>query len=94
MPVIKPFITYVKNTISFDEFEHFIEKTPDNSILDPEQNTIIYDEKDFIEKILSTLPESQREIITLRYLQELEYPEIAAITGKNERASRRLYPAR
>lgn len=77
-----------KHTISFDEFEHFIEKTPDNSILDPEQNTIIYDEKDFIEKILSTLPESQREIITLRYLQELEYPEIAAITGKNEEALR------
>ena len=77
-----------KHAISFDAFEHFIEKTPDDSMLDPEQNTIVYDEKDFIQKILSTLPESQREIVTLRYLQELEYPEIAAITGKNEEALR------
>lgn len=79
-----------KHAISFDEFEHFIEKTPDDSILDPEQNTIIYDEKDFIQKILSTLPESQREIITLRYLQELEYPEIAAMVNKSEDTIRQI----
>jgi RNA polymerase sigma-70 factor (ECF subfamily) len=79
-----------KHTVSFDELEHFIEKTPDDSILDPEKNTIIYDEKDFIQKALSILPELQREIITLRYLQELEYPEIAAITGKNEEALRQI----
>lgn len=78
-----------KHSISFDAFENFIERTPDESIANPEENTIINNEKDFIQKILITLPEPQREVIILRYLQELEYSEIAGITGKNEATIRK-----
>lgn len=79
-----------KHAISLDAVENFIEKTPDDSVLDPEKTTIVNNEKEFVQKMLSTLPELQREIITLRYLQELEYSEIAAITGKTEEALRQI----
>ncbi len=41
-----------------------------------------------IHKILSLLTETEREVITLRYLNDLSYEEIAEITDKNEGAIR------
>ena len=41
-----------------------------------------------IQHILSLMKEDEREIIILRYLEELNYGEIAQITGKNEGAIR------
>ena len=41
-----------------------------------------------IQHILSLMNESDREIITLRYLEELSYKEIAQIIGKEEGAIR------
>ncbi|MBN2095895.1 RNA polymerase sigma factor [Candidatus Peregrinibacteria bacterium] len=41
-----------------------------------------------IHHILSLMKEGGKEIITLRYLQELDYGEIARITGKKEGAIR------
>lgn len=41
-----------------------------------------------IHHILSLMKEGEREIITLRYLQDLDYAEIAQITGKKEGAIR------
>ncbi|MDR1699215.1 MAG: sigma-70 family RNA polymerase sigma factor [Prevotellaceae bacterium] len=39
-----------------------------------------------VQKIIATLPEMQRTVITLRDMQELEIQEIEAITGMNENA--------
>lgn len=49
-----------------------------------------YDEtpSPFIAKVLSLLNDTEREMITLRYLSDLNYEEIAAITGKKEGAIR------
>jgi len=41
-----------------------------------------------IHHILSLMKEGEKEIITLRYLQDLDYAEIARITGKKEGAVR------
>ncbi len=41
-----------------------------------------------IHHILSLMKDGEKEIITLRYLQELNYGEIAQITGKKEGAIR------
>jgi RNA polymerase sigma-70 factor (ECF subfamily) len=41
-----------------------------------------------ITHILSMMKESEREIISMRYFQELDYAEIASITGRNEGAIR------
>jgi RNA polymerase sigma-70 factor (ECF subfamily) len=41
-----------------------------------------------LERALEALPESQREIIILRKLEELSFPEIAARLGKSEDAAR------
>lgn len=74
-----------KHPLSLDTFESFfLERIPDESIENPEIQMSHIDEKNFIQKMLTSLSESQREIITLRYLQELDYSEIAEITGKSE----------
>lgn len=41
-----------------------------------------------IHKVLSLLTDTEREIITLRYLNDLNFEEIADITGKNQGAIR------
>lgn len=41
-----------------------------------------------IHEILNLLSETEREIITLRYLNDLSYEEIAAITGKSQGSAR------
>ena len=41
-----------------------------------------------IQHILSLMKEDEREVITLRYLEELSYKEIAQIIGKEEGAIR------
>ena len=41
-----------------------------------------------IRHALSLLSEAEREVITLRYLEDLDYAEISRITGKNEGAIR------
>ncbi len=41
-----------------------------------------------IRKVLSLMADSEREVVTLRYLEDLEYAEISEITGKKEGAIR------
>ena len=44
-----------------------------------------------LERALDTLPETQREIIVLRKLEELTFPEIATRLGKSEDACRMAF---
>jgi len=41
-----------------------------------------------IQRVLSMMNKSEREIISMRYFQEMDYEEIASITGKKEGAIR------
>ncbi len=52
---------------------------------------IISEEMERLERALEAMPEAQREIILLRKLEELTFPEIAARTGKSEDACRMAF---
>ena len=52
---------------------------------------IIGDETERLERALESLPNAQREIIVLRKLEELTFPEIAARLGKSEDACRMAF---
>jgi RNA polymerase sigma-70 factor (ECF subfamily) len=52
---------------------------------------IVTDEMARLERVLEALPEAQREIIVLRKLEELTFPEIAARLGKREDACRMAF---
>lgn len=45
-------------------------------------------EGEHVRKILSLMGDAEREVVTLRYLQELDYSEIADVLGKKEGAIR------
>jgi RNA polymerase sigma-70 factor (ECF subfamily) len=49
---------------------------------------IISEEMQKLERALESLSDAQREIVILRRLEELTFPEIAARTGKSEDACR------
>lgn len=42
--------------------------------------------REAVQKLMASLPEDARELLTLRLWDELSYAEIAAVTGKNEGA--------
>jgi RNA polymerase sigma-70 factor (ECF subfamily) len=52
---------------------------------------IVTDEMARLERVLESLPEAQREIIVLRKLEELTFPEIATRLGKREDACRMAF---
>jgi RNA polymerase sigma-70 factor (ECF subfamily) len=56
-----------------DEFELQIKA----DILDPEETSIQKQQKEVINLLLDTLPTRYRNLVTLRYLEELSYEEIA-----------------
>ena len=58
-----------------------------DEMLDREQQTLL---KKKIEKLLSVLTDRQREVLFLRYTQELDYGEIARILRMTEPAARKL----
>lgn len=58
-----------------------VEKT-DN----PHEQTEIRDTVSVVRKMITSLPEAQRTVITLRDIEGLEFDEIAEITGMNENA--------
>ena len=52
----------------------------------PHEQTELRDTLSVVKKIIDTLPETQRTIISLRDIEGLEFDEIAEITGLNENA--------
>ena len=52
---------------------------------------LISEEMTRLESALESLPEAQREIILLRKLEEMTFPEIAARTGKTDDACRMAF---
>ncbi len=77
-----------KHTVRLEDFDQFVERVVDDSIVNPEIMGQRGDKVIQIRGMLATLPESQREAITLRYIQELDYDEMEMITGKSAEALR------
>ena len=48
---------------------------------DPESNSIRRDEERTFDRLMSTLPEEQREVLVLREIEEMNYREIASVTN-------------
>ena len=46
---------------------------------DPESSSIRRDEERTLDRLMSALPEEQREILVLRELEEMDYRQIAAV---------------
>lgn len=71
-----------KNVLPLEEAIEVVKEVPATENLD---------EKMLVSKILhlvSKLPEAQRELVTLRYVNDLSHEEIARIVGKEEGAVR------
>lgn len=65
-----------KNTVDISECEHsfYIHLTIEDKLIDEEERSYL---RQVIDNMLSKLTDHQKEIIYLRYIEELEYEEIA-----------------
>ena len=70
-----------------DELPYKIKITVEDEIIAAEEQAEVSQK---VDEILSILTERQREIIYLRYMQELEYDEIAVLLGLTTKGSRKL----
>ncbi|MDR2147436.1 MAG: sigma-70 family RNA polymerase sigma factor [Tannerella sp.] len=70
-----------------DELPFTLEVTIEDVMIQQEEDEKI---RRKVEKLLQSLTDRQREIIYLRYMQELEYEEIAKIMNITEPACRKL----
>ena len=62
----------------------------DVSIPRPDDQVIQENDAEILFKLLDQLPDSDREIIVMRHLQELDYEEISEIVKKEESAVRQI----
>ena len=87
---LKPFIYRTARNLIIDYYRSrdkeelpllYTENEADESIcnIDPDKNI----DKELLEKLLTTLPDEQREIIILRYIEDLSIKEISKITDKS-----------
>ncbi len=56
----------------------------------PEESLMRQEETRIVQEAIRRLPETQQEVLTLKFTAQLAYPEIAKILGKNEPAVRML----
>lgn len=89
-------ITRIAHNIIMDRYrtqhnEHIVEPTEDNdlsnlkgaSVLDTNRESEIINEQvlEDVKHLMNTLPTAQREVVYMRFYQELSFKEIADITG-------------
>lgn len=69
-----------------------LQELPERSDPGPSPATIVLaeEEKSLVWRVVSTLPSAQREVLALRYLEDLSTDEIAEITGRSRGAIRIL----
>ncbi len=79
-----------KRDVLMDNFDEFVKNVSDTDQLSPQDEVVRQDQVNQVKTLLLSLPETVRDIVTLRYLQELEYSEIAIITGKTESTIRKV----
>lgn len=74
---------------SFDDFESIIARTADNSA-DPQKKYEEHENKASLHRALQGLTDIQREVITLKFMNELTNKEVAELLGKTEESVRQL----
>ena len=79
-----------KHASSLDNDLDLLRTTEDVTILRPDQLVVRASDIETLWDLLDQLPENDREIVTMRHLQELEYTEIATIVKKEESAIRQI----
>ncbi|MEI8224170.1 MAG: RNA polymerase sigma factor [bacterium] len=79
-----------KKALLVDPSESSWNNIKDESTPNPEHNSIARDNRVLVHKLLEQLPDDDKDIIILRYLQEKEYSEIAVIVGKRESTIRQI----
>ena len=77
-----------KQTTSLDANQELFHTITDISILRPDDQAVQTSDTATLFGLLDQLPDSDREIIIMRHLQELEYEEIAEIVDKEESSVR------
>jgi RNA polymerase sigma-70 factor, ECF subfamily len=70
-----------------EEEEEFTIVSESGSI---EEEVILEEAGEVLTESLALMPESEREILTLKFISGLTNPEVSQITGKNEAAIRQL----
>lgn len=77
------------NELYFDDSVlKIIDKNGENAIMGADQGVFDSVQMGRIQKALKELEPNESELITLRFIEDLSYPEIAEIIGKNEGAAR------
>lgn len=71
--------------IAVEELPEYVDPSPSPSTI-----AIDRDERQVVWGLVSSLPPTQREVLALRYLEDLDIGEIATITGKTRGAIRIL----
>jgi RNA polymerase sigma-70 factor, ECF subfamily len=73
-----------KNTSSIDEIDDIpVENDPLYGVIQSEQTAAL-------SKLIQALPEEDRELLRLRFLAEMSFPEISHILHRNEEAVKKL----
>ena len=67
----------VRDTLSTDD----IAGTYPDHRASPEQSAVSREDRDMLQQALGRLSEEYREVLVLKHIEELDYQEIAAITG-------------
>lgn len=77
-----------KKSSSTVELPESLEDNTVSSYPDPERSLIDRDRLKEAEKYIGRLPEKQRNALEMRILQDMEYADIAEVTGMSEQAVR------
>ena len=59
-----------------EQSDELVASTPD-----PQTLAIHRDERRMLQRLMAALPEEQREVLVLREIEDMDYREIAAVTG-------------
>jgi RNA polymerase sigma-70 factor (ECF subfamily) len=89
-------LTRVAHNVIIDHYRalksrHIVEPTKDNDLSNLNSNSVLDGSRESemanaqvlrdVKKLVEALPEQQREVVFMRYYQELSFKEIAKITG-------------
>ena len=78
----------LKPSVALDDAPEVIDERRDSS---PSAAAEASADAEIVRAALAELPEAQREVVTLRYLQDMSYSEIAKQVGRSNDAVRQLH---
>lgn len=59
----------------------FVEQYNESDFIDDDRDSLLFDDIDKLHRVLTTLPPEQKEVIVLRFFEEMNYQEISDIMG-------------